>query len=89
MIQLELPAHGLTVVAIGAHPDDVEIGCGGTLLSLASAHMLDAHVVVMTGTTRRKAEAERAALRFLGGDTEPTLHAFDLPDGRLPRTGRR
>ena len=27
----------LDVIAVGAHPDDVEIGCGGTLASLAAA----------------------------------------------------
>jgi LmbE family N-acetylglucosaminyl deacetylase len=84
VIQLQLAARELTVLALGAHPDDVEIGCGGTLLRLAADRLLDAHVVVMTGSERRRAEAEHAARAFLGGRGDPTMHAFDLPDGRLP-----
>ena len=31
------PGRPLSLLAIGAHPDDIEIGAGGTLLSLAAA----------------------------------------------------
>jgi LmbE family N-acetylglucosaminyl deacetylase len=60
------------VLAIGAHPDDVELGCGGTLLAHAAAG--DAvSVLVMTGgengpaatSAERRAEQEAAA-RVLG-----------------------
>ena len=51
------------ILAIGCHADDIEIGCGGTLLTLARANP-DIHVtwVVLTadGAPRRGGEVERA-----------------------------
>jgi LmbE family N-acetylglucosaminyl deacetylase len=72
------------VLAVGAHPDDIEIGAGGTLLTLASAYPgLRVRYVVMTGTAARQGEASEAARAFLpGADLETGLH--DLPEGRLP-----
>ena len=72
------------MLAIGAHPDDIEIGAGGTLLSLAeSGPGLRAHYVVMTGTADRQREARGAASAFLpAADLTTELH--DLPEGRLP-----
>ena len=64
---------GRTVVAIGAHPDDLELAIGGTLarLSRESARVVMAVVSVPGDYATRRAEAERAAailgceLRFL------------------------
>ncbi|HEY6797940.1 MAG TPA: PIG-L family deacetylase [Kineosporiaceae bacterium] len=72
------------LIALGAHPDDVEIGCGGLLLSLGrEAPDLVADIVVLTGTPSRIAEAHRAAALFLPGH-KVALHCAALPDGRLP-----
>jgi LmbE family N-acetylglucosaminyl deacetylase len=72
----------LSVVAIGAHPDDIEIGAGGLLLSLAG-RLSRVRYLVMTGTEERKAEARAAARAFLpDADLDCTL--LDLPEGRLP-----
>ena len=50
------------MLAIGAHPDDIEIGAGGTLLGLAESRPgLDAHYVVLTGSAERQIEARDAA----------------------------
>jgi len=74
----------LTVLALGAHPDDIEIAAGGTLLSLAERHPgLRVRYVLLTGKPERQAEARAAARAFTpGADLEVELH--DLPDGRLP-----
>lgn len=81
--QLSLSDVG-SVVAIGAHPDDVEIGAGGLLLSLARAKPgLRAHYVLLTGSPIRQVEAREAARAFLPG-ADLTLALHDLPDGRLP-----
>lgn len=84
MLALHLPPGDLTVVAVGAHPDDVEIGCGGTLMLLCANRTVTAHVVVMTGTPKRHNEAADSASRFLSEADTLTMHLFDLPDGRLP-----
>ncbi|MDH3269881.1 MAG: PIG-L family deacetylase [Gemmatimonadota bacterium] len=68
------------VVAIGAHPDDVEIGCGGILLN-HSRHGDDVIVVTLTGGEAGGApdirhKESREAARALGAE----LRMFDLPD---------
>jgi LmbE family N-acetylglucosaminyl deacetylase len=70
-------------VCLGAHPDDIEIGCGGTLLALAASHRLTVDYVLMTGTEDRQQEARTAASHFLAG-ADVSYHLHDLPDGRLP-----
>lgn len=83
MISLGLPPGPLSIVCLGAHPDDVEIGCGGTLLSLAAARSLRATLVVPTGTPERHEEALKAAAQFLpGADVDVRLTGWR--DGRLP-----
>ena len=82
-LRLEPPAgRPLSLLAIGAHPDDVEIGAGGLLLQLA-AGPLQAHYVLLTGTAERQAEARAAATAFLPG-ADLTVELSQLPDGRLP-----
>jgi LmbE family N-acetylglucosaminyl deacetylase len=84
-LRLTLPAgRPLCVLAIGAHPDDIEIGAGGTLLSLAGRHEgLRAHYLVLTGSAERQLEAGSAARAFLPA-ADLTVQFCDLPEGRLP-----
>jgi LmbE family N-acetylglucosaminyl deacetylase len=80
-----LPLTGVrSLVLVGAHPDDVEIACGGTMLALAAATPgLAVRYVLLSGTADRQAEARAAAAAFLpGAQIDFVLH--DLPDGRLP-----
>src|SRR5207244_9918393 len=73
-----------SLVALGAHPDDIEIAAGGVLLSLARAHHgLRVHYVLFTGTSARHSEARAAAAAFLPG-AHVTFALHDLADGRLP-----
>ncbi len=82
-LQLTRPADGpLSVVAIGAHPDDIEIGAGGLLLALAGLRPV-VHYAVLTGTAERQAEARDAANSFLAG-ADVTISLFEFPEGRLP-----
>jgi LmbE family N-acetylglucosaminyl deacetylase len=74
-----------SVVAIGAHPDDIEIAAGGLMLTLAATVPdLSVHYVLLTGTSDRQAEARFAAAEFLPG-ARLTYSLHELPDGRLPQ----
>ena len=78
------PGGPLTILAIGAHPDDIEIGAGGTLLRLAEEQpAVRACYAVLTGTPSRQQEARNAARAFLPG-ADLTIELLDLPEGRLP-----
>jgi LmbE family N-acetylglucosaminyl deacetylase len=84
-LDLTTPAgRPLSVLAIGAHPDDIEIGAGGMLLSLAERWPgLRGRYVVLTGTADRRLEARDAASSFLPA-ADLTVELLDLPEGRLP-----
>jgi LmbE family N-acetylglucosaminyl deacetylase len=77
----------LSVLALGAHPDDVEIGAGGLLLSLAGK-LSRVRYLVMTGTAERHEEA-RAAARAFVPDAELDITLLDLPEGHLPVAWQR
>lgn len=82
-LRLDRPAGApVSVLALGAHPDDIEIGAGGLLLGLAQT-ALQARYVVMTGTTERKQEARNAARAFMP-DADLTIELHELPEGRFP-----
>ncbi|HET6533323.1 MAG TPA: PIG-L family deacetylase [Actinoplanes sp.] len=82
---LSLSAAGIrSLVAVGAHPDDIEIAAGGLLLTLAAARPgVRVHYVLATGSPDRQAEARAAAAAFLPG-AELSFALHELPDGRLP-----
>lgn len=73
------PASLRTVLCLGAHSDDIEIGCGGTLLSLQQQHP-DLRVVwvVFSAEPPRDDEARRSAEEFLTrrNGHEIRIHAF-------------
>jgi len=82
-LHLEPPTdRPLSVLAIGAHPDDIEIGAGGLLLRLAN-RPLRARYVLLTGTAERHQEARTAARAFMPG-ADLTIDLHQLPEGRLP-----
>jgi LmbE family N-acetylglucosaminyl deacetylase len=89
-LHLSPPAEGtLSVLAVGAHPDDIEIGAGGTLLGLAESQPgLRVSYVVLTGSPERQLEAREAAEAFLPG-ADLSISLFDLPEGRLPAAWAR
>lgn len=72
-----------SVVLLGAHPDDIEIGAGGLLLALGDLPDLRVNYVLLSGTPTRQAEARAAAAAFLPR-ARLSLDLSDLPDGRLP-----
>lgn len=83
MMSLQLPSRPMHVLALGAHPDDIEIGCGGTLLKLAERPHVTATAVVATASPERLDEARRAFAAFLPG-VDASVESLGLPDSRLP-----
>jgi LmbE family N-acetylglucosaminyl deacetylase len=85
MFTLDLPEGPLSVLCLGAHPDDIEIGCGGSLLALGATGRVSATHVILTGTADRQAEGRHAAQLFWkDAATTPEVVTFALTDGRLP-----
>ncbi len=76
------------VLALGAHADDIEIGCGGTLLRLASERPdLEVLWVVLAATDERAREAEASAAAFLRGFARSRVVVKRYRDGFLPWSG--
>jgi LmbE family N-acetylglucosaminyl deacetylase len=82
MRPLSLPDGPLTVVALGAHPDDIEIGCGGLLLQLARRGGVRVAHLILTGEQARIREAQSAAEAFSPG---AFVDCAGLRDGRVPQ----
>jgi LmbE family N-acetylglucosaminyl deacetylase len=75
----------LDVLCIGAHCDDIEIGCGGTLLALQQRHArLRVHWLILSSEPARRAEALRSAHAFVRPAARGEVRVHDLPDGHLP-----
>jgi LmbE family N-acetylglucosaminyl deacetylase len=77
----------LKILCLGAHSDDIEIGCGGTILRLAEQYpCCSFHWVVFSAIGTRGTEAQRGAQLFAGlRSSTPVLKSF--PDGFLPFVG--
>ena len=70
-----------TLLALGAHSDDIEIGCGGTLLHLAEQHPeLDVVWVVLSATRERAREAREGAEAFAGSVASLRVIVEDFRD---------
>jgi LmbE family N-acetylglucosaminyl deacetylase len=78
----------LRLLAIGAHSDDIEIGCGGTILRLIDqGAVAEVSWVVLTGETRRAAEAQQSADALLAAVPEKRVILKDFRDGYFPYDG--
>ncbi|MGZ4315523.1 MAG: PIG-L deacetylase family protein [Gaiellaceae bacterium] len=76
------------VLAIGCHADDIEIGCGGTLLALAESNPgLEVDWIVLAAPGDRAAEARASAAAFLAGVGDARVEVHDFQDGFLPYVG--
>lgn len=86
MLSLSLSNSGpLRLLCLGAHCDDIEIGCGGTILKLTAAgREVEVHWVVFSSDEQRKQEALKSGRAFLGNvaATKVVVHVFR--DGFLP-----
>ena len=84
-LPLTFPRRGgsLRVLCLGAHPDDIEIGCGATILQLVQ-QAADVRWAVFSGDDRRAEEAARGARLFLGADAGRRFVLHTFRDGYFP-----
>ncbi|WP_353187385.1 PIG-L deacetylase family protein [Bosea sp. (in: a-proteobacteria)] len=81
-------ASPLRVLCLGCHSDDIEIGCGGTVLQLAAEHpgaVFD--WVVFSASGVRAAEAASGARRFVDPARMERVILKDFRDGYMPFAG--
>jgi LmbE family N-acetylglucosaminyl deacetylase len=75
---------GLNILALGAHCDDIEIGCGGTLLKLIEQYPIQQLTwVVFASNEVRKQEALNSARQFLEGVQNPDIQVWGYRDAFL------
>lgn len=90
MIKLKMDGRNdgaLKVLCLGAHSDDIEIGCGGTILRLIEQYPgCTFYWVVFSAIGVRRVEAQRAAESFAGSRLEHLL-LKDFADGFMPYAG--
>jgi LmbE family N-acetylglucosaminyl deacetylase len=76
------------VLCFGAHSDDIEIGCGGTILRLIEANpQLEIIWVVFGGNEQRQAEARASAEAFLAGISSKNVVTRSFRDAFFPYQG--
>jgi LmbE family N-acetylglucosaminyl deacetylase len=81
------PDGAVRILCVGAHSDDLEIGCGGTVLALAAARSVDVHWVVLSGDREREREARASACLFLQGAAQRAVVTRQFRDGFFPYVG--
>lgn len=78
----------LTILCLGSHADDIEIGCGGTILRLAAQYPgCTFYWVVFSATGVREAEAQRAISLFVNPGALRGVQLKAFPDGFMPFVG--
>jgi len=87
---LQFAEHGgrLSVLCLGAHSDDIEIGAGGTLLGMMDRGVrVDVHWCVLSGAGDRGKEAKASAMDFLSGAAATQIEVMSFRDGFFPEQG--
>lgn len=77
-----------TILCIGAHADDIEIGCGGAILKLLAEHPLAKVVwVVLSADDQRELEARHSAELFLAEAAQSQIIVKRFRDAFFPYDG--
>ena len=87
-VQLGQSTDVLRVLCLGAHSDDIEIGCGGTILRvLAQRRNVEVKWVVFAASPERRLEAEKSAEMFLKEAVKKEIVVRDFKESFFPYIG--
>jgi len=87
-LQLAAPGDRLSLLCLGAHSDDIEIGAGATLLSMMERGIrLEVHWCVLSGGDEREKEAKASAADFLANAADAQIDVLSFRDGFFPEQG--
>lgn len=87
-LQLAGAGDRLSVLCLGAHSDDIEIGVGATILSMIERGIgLQVRWCVLSGIGEREQEARGSAADFLSKVAEAKVEVMSFPDGFFPQHG--
>jgi len=88
-LQFARPGDRLSVLCLGAHSDDIEIGTGATLLSMMDRGVhLEVHWCVLSGgVSERESEAKASAADFLSKAASMQVEVMPFKDGFFPEQG--
>jgi len=87
-LNLVRPGESLSLLCLGAHADDIEIGAGGTILGwIASGVRLHVHWCVLSAAGPRAVEAEGSAAAFLAGAAAAKIELAQFKEGFFPYQG--
>jgi LmbE family N-acetylglucosaminyl deacetylase len=79
------PSAPLAILCLGAHADDIEIGCGGTILRLlAERPGSTIHWVVFASTPEREREARASAAAFTSAAREASVRVEHFRESYFP-----
>jgi LmbE family N-acetylglucosaminyl deacetylase len=88
VLRLAQPNGRLSVLCLGAHSDDIEIGAGGTILEwIASGVQLEVRWCVLSAIGPRAEEAVASANAFLAGAASKRIELGQFKDGFFPYQG--
>jgi LmbE family N-acetylglucosaminyl deacetylase len=89
-LQLAPAGTRLSVLLLGAHSDDIEIGAGATILNLIrGGGNLQIRWCVFSGGTQRQNEAQASAAEFLAGCADAHVEILEFRDGYFPQQGEQ
>ena len=78
----------LKALFLGAHSDDIELGCGGTILSLLEqGQELEVWWMVFAASPARRLEAEKSAEMFLRGAVKKEIVVREFKESFFPYIG--
>jgi LmbE family N-acetylglucosaminyl deacetylase len=90
MLKLTLAERGeaIKILCLGAHSDDIEIGCGGTILRWLDEYpSAEVYWIVMAASGERRTEAVQSANLFLANARKKEIVVKEFRDGYFPYMG--